>query len=135
MIAWRSEVERAMLISWLMKDMCWMMTNIYLGWCFGIIAVILHFVALVVDWPYSPAFRFYHISINCWVFGNLIWMTVEFMCYKQSSYVHFGPDLPVQNSIFEMSHETGDLLTIVTSWFFILGLYALFLFLVNNLLI
>jgi hypothetical protein len=68
-----------MLVSWLIKDMSWMLTNIFLGWGFGVIAVILHIVAAIIDWPKNVAFRFYHISMNCWIIGNFSCISLHYI--------------------------------------------------------
>jgi hypothetical protein len=60
-------LDRVLLISWLLKDFGWMITNIYLGWAFGISAIFYHFVLFVFD-P-RKSFRFYNISLLLWVTG------------------------------------------------------------------
>ena len=110
---------RGLLISWLLKDLGWMTTNVYLGWCFGGIAVILHILVLVIDWPYNITFRFYHSSLVLWIIGNFMWMSVEFMVYKESSDIHFGPHTPVGG----LTVEQGDKLTVIKSYFFLAGIF------------
>lgn len=95
-----------------------MTTNVYLGWIFGGIAVVLHIFVLIMDWPYNMTFRFYHCSLVLWIIGNFMWMSVEFMVYKESSDVHFGPHTPVGG----ISMETGNTLTVVKSYFFLAGI-------------
>ena len=86
-------LDRILLISWLLKDFGWMTTNVYLGWPFGFISIVLHIVILFVD-P-RPAFRFYNISLLLWVCGNFIWMSIEYIHVNPSSNVHFGPKTPI----------------------------------------
>jgi hypothetical protein len=111
-------INRALLVSWLLKDLGWMITNVYLGWIFGGIAVFLHIFVLIMDWPYNVTFRFYHCSLVLWIIGNFMWMSVEFMVYKESSDVHFGPHTPVGG----ISMKTGDTLTVAKSYFFLAGI-------------
>lgn len=105
-----------------MKDLGWMTTNIYLGWFFGILAVILHFIMLIVDWKYSIPFRFYHISLLLWIIGNFLWMCVEFMLNKESSAIHFGPHTPLGG----MSVEAGHILTSFKSYLFLIAIFIQF---------
>jgi hypothetical protein len=111
-------LDRGLLISWLLKDLGWMTTNVYLGWSFGAIAVLLHLIVLIVDWKHSIPFRFYHISLFLWIVGNFLWMCVEFMLNKESSAVHFGPHTPLGG----MSVETGHILTSAKSYLFLLAI-------------
>ena len=61
-------IDRILLITWLIKDFGWMSTNIYLGWPFGITAILYHGLALVFD-P-RKSFRFYNASFLLWVTGK-----------------------------------------------------------------
>jgi len=111
------------LISWLLKDLGWMTTNVYLGWIFGGVAVLLHLAVLFIDWPHSVPFRFYHSSLVLWIVGNFLWMSVEFMVYRESSDVHFGPHTPVGG----MTVKVGDQLTEAKSWLFLTAIAIQFL--------
>jgi hypothetical protein len=115
---WRTSLDRGLLISWLLKDLGWMTTNVYLAWSFGAIAVILHVIVLIVDWKFSIPFRFYHVSLLLWIVGNFLWMCVEFMLNKESSAVHFGPHTPLGG----MSVETGHCLTSAKSYLFLIAI-------------
>lgn len=77
----------------LLKDFGWMTTNIFLGFPFGVISVLLHAFLLVFD-P-RKSFRFYNLSLLIWVTGNFIWMTTEFVATKPSSEIHMGPAVPL----------------------------------------
>jgi hypothetical protein len=69
-----------------------MITNMYMGFPFGIISVLLHALLLVTDTRRS--FGFYNVSLFLWVCGNFIWMTIEFTDINPSSDVHLGPQVP-----------------------------------------
>lgn len=119
---WRTSLDRGLLISWLLKDLGWMTTNVYLGWSFGGLAVLLHIIALIADWKSNVPFRFYHTSLLLWIVGNFLWMCVEFMLNKESSAVHFGPHTPLGG----MSVETGQLLTSIKSYLFLIAIWIQF---------
>jgi hypothetical protein len=106
-------------MSWLLKDLGWMTTNVYLAWPFGILSIFLHILVLVIDWSSSIANRFYHTSLVLWIVGNFLWMSVEFMVTPQSSSIHLGPDTPLGG----MSQETGDKLTNIKSKLFLLAIF------------
>ena len=56
-----SIIERVLIFSWLMKDLGWMTTNIYLGFPFGIVAIISHIYLFIIE-P-RKSFRFYDFSL------------------------------------------------------------------------
>ncbi len=70
-----------------------MTTNIYMGFPFGVISILLHGFLLFADTRKS--FTFYNFSLFMWVCGNFIWMTIEFTDTHPSSRVHFGPHVPI----------------------------------------
>ena len=78
-----SIIERILIFSWLMKDLGWMTTNIYLGYPFGIIAIISHIYLFIIE-P-RTSFRFYDLSLVSWVIGNFLWMTIELFSGNPSS--------------------------------------------------
>ena len=91
--AHKGRIERAVVISWLMKDLAWMATIVWQGMIFGAISILLHAFFLVAD--ARIALRFHHLSMLCWVVGNYLWMIVEFYCTIPSSHIHIGLDTPV----------------------------------------
>ena len=66
-------LERVLLMTWIIKDFGWMTTNVFLGFPFGGISVLLHIVVLFIDRRRS--FLLYNLSLVTWVCGNFIWMT------------------------------------------------------------
>lgn len=70
-----------------------MTTNIYLGFPFGVLSVFFH--ALLVATDPRKSYRFYNFSLLCWVIGNFMWMTVEFVDVNPSSNVHLGSHVPL----------------------------------------
>lgn len=70
-----------------------MTTNIYLGFPFGVVSVLLHAFLLFYD-P-RRSFRYYNLSLLTWVVGNFIWMTVEFVSVNPSTHVHIGGHVPL----------------------------------------
>lgn len=70
-----------------------MTTNIYMGFTFGVLSILLHGFLLFVDTRKS--FLFYNSSLFLWVCGNFMWMTIEFTDTHPSSNVHFGPPVPI----------------------------------------
>lgn len=70
-----------------------MTTNIYLGFSFGVISVLLHTILLCADTRRS--YVFYNSSLFLWVCGNFIWMTIEFTAINPSSDIHWGPPVPI----------------------------------------
>jgi hypothetical protein len=62
-------MDRILLITWLLKDFGWMSTNIYLGWSFGLCAILFHLIHLLID-P-RKTFRFYNLSVLLWVTGEV----------------------------------------------------------------
>lgn len=85
--------KRFIVSTGLLKDFGWMTTNIYLGFPFGIISILLHFYMLLFD-P-RKAYRFYDFALLLWVTGNFIWMTTEFVSTNPSSHIHVGPHTPI----------------------------------------
>lgn len=86
-------LERLVLLSWIVKDFGWMMTNIYIGFPFGILSILLHVFLLGVDRRRSCTF--YNTSLLLWVIGNFLWMTCEFVDATPSSRIHTGPHVPI----------------------------------------
>ena len=88
-----------------MKDCGWMITNMYMGFPFGVLSVILHTILLCVDTRRS--FSYYNLSLFLWVCGNFIWMTIEFADVNPSSDIHLGPPVPTggipEESIYVMT--------------------------------
>jgi hypothetical protein len=70
-----------------------MTTNVYLGFPFGAISILLHLFLLFFD-P-RPSYRFYNVSLLIWVCGNYLWMSIEFCSTNPSSHVHVGPSVPL----------------------------------------
>src|SRR4051794_26393253 len=99
----------------LMKDFGWMTTNIYLGFTFGIISVVLHAVLVFIDTRRS--YRFYNSSLIMWVSGNFIWMTIEFVNTNPSSNVHMGPHVPLGG----IPQSSIDIMINVKTVLFLLG--------------
>lgn len=91
--AYKSPIERMVVISWLLKDLAWMATIVWQGMIFGVISILLHGYFLVAD--ARVAMRFHHTSMLCWVTGNFFWMILEFYCTVPSSGVHIGLSTPV----------------------------------------
>jgi hypothetical protein len=116
---WRPALDRCLLISWLLKDLGWMTTNVYLAWPFGFLSICLHILVLLIDWSSSVANRFYHTSLCLWIIGNFLWMSVEFMVSTQSSSIHLGPDTPLGG----MTSATGDKLTNIKSKLFLIAIF------------
>jgi hypothetical protein len=85
--------ERVLIISWLLKDFGWMMTDVYLALPFGILSVTLHFILVFIEPRIS--YRWYDISLLCWVTGNFLWMCTEFMYSHNNREVHMGPETPI----------------------------------------
>lgn len=85
--------ERALVITWLLKDFGWMTTNVYLAIPAGICSVLAHLFLIFFD-P-RKNFFLYNISLSCWVTGNFIWMSTEFMYEHNNKEVHWGPDTPI----------------------------------------
>ena len=86
-------VDRAILLSWLLKDFGWMTTNAYVAWPFGILSTVLHIFMFLTD-SRAP-FRIYNASLVIWISGNFLWMTNELVDSSPSSDVHFGPRIPI----------------------------------------
>lgn len=109
----------------LLKDCGWMTTNIYLGFCFGAMSILLHALLLVVDTRKS--FMFYNISLFMWVCGNFLWMTIEFTDTNPSSNIHFGPDVPIggipESAIYIMT-QTKTVLFLI-GWLSQISMYIL----------
>jgi len=82
-----------------------MLTNMYMGFPFGAISVILHTILLFVD--NRRSFVFYNASLFLWVCGNFLWMTIEFTDINPSSDIHLGPSVPIggipEHSIYVMT--------------------------------
>jgi hypothetical protein len=89
----KGPIDRAVVISWLLKDSAWMATIVWQGMIFGAISIVLHAFYLIADARIT--LRFHHMSMLCWVIGNYLWMIVEFYCTSPSSHVHIGLDTPV----------------------------------------
>lgn len=102
-----------------------MTTNIYLGFPFGVISILLHALLLVVDTRKS--FTFYNVSLFMWVCGNFLWMTIEFTDINPSSNIHFGPDVPIggipESSIYVMT-QTKTILFLI-GWLSQISMYVL----------
>lgn len=102
-----------------------MTTNIYLGFPFGIISILLHALLLVVD--KRKSFGFYNVSLFMWVCGNFLWMTIEFTDITPSSNIHFGPDVPIggipESSIYVMT-QTKTFLFLI-GWLSQIAMYVL----------
>lgn len=113
-----SLIERLLLFTWLVKDFGWMTTNSYLGFPFGVLAVILHVLLIVVDDRRS--YRFYHCSLLFWVTGNFIWMSIELMSTDPSSNIHLGPAVPIGG----MSPEMVSQLNATKTSFFVIGSFV-----------
>lgn len=88
-----SAIERVLIISWILKDFGWMITNSYLGFPFGFVSVMLHAIMVIID--KRKTFKFYNISLLLWVSGNFLWMTDEIFCSHPSSNIHIGPKVPL----------------------------------------
>jgi hypothetical protein len=85
-----SNIERVLLLSWIIKDFGWMTTNVYLGFTFGAVSVLMHVALPFLDRRRS--FLYYEIAMIFWVTGNFLWMSTEFFAITPSSrmYVYFG---------------------------------------------
>ena len=78
-----SIIERALLASWILKDFGWMTTNVYLGFTFGALSVLMHLTLPFLDRRRS--FMFYNLAMIFWVCGNFLWMSTEFFAITPSS--------------------------------------------------
>jgi len=110
--------ERALVITWLLKDVGWMTTNVYIAIPAGIVSTLAHLALLFFD-P-RENFFLYDLSLFCWVTGNLIWMSTEFMFEHNNPVVHWGPDTPLG----DFAPETLDKLTTMKLALFGLGVTA-----------
>jgi hypothetical protein len=101
-----------------------MTTNIYLGFPFGFISVTLHTILMFAD-P-RPSYRFYNISLFCWVTANFLWMTLEFTTTQPSSHVHIGPKVPIGGL---SDDEISDIFYAKTTLFFFAALVQVAMYL------
>mmetsp|Transcript_84002 Transcript_84002/g.166831 ORF Transcript_84002/g.166831 Transcript_84002/m.166831 type:complete len:310 (-) Transcript_84002:118-1047(-) len=91
-----TQLELLSLISWLMKDLGWVLLLPALGWSAAVGAICLEFHGTVSGWKAdSGAVRVHGVAIFLWIIGNSIWMTSEFLFDATSSI-----DKKTQHSVF-----------------------------------
>ena len=104
-------VERLVLVSWILKDLGWMTTNVYMGFPFGIFSIVLHSILLYLD--RRSSYYFYNASLLLWVTGNFLWMTTEFYAVVPSSRIHLGPNIPIGGLHDETVNDLIDAKTVL----------------------
>lgn len=92
-----AKLEVAVLNAWLLKDFAWVLLIHMLAWPAALIAILLQFHQLVLEWKISSdAVNVHSLAALMWISGNAVWMTSELLfdtstCYDPIAKVSIFP--------------------------------------------
>lgn len=97
-----NQLELVVLVTWLLKDLGWVLLLAPLVWPAALAAICLEFHGTMMEWKTdSAAIRVHGVATLLWIIGNATWMTSEFLwdssscCDKEGKHSifpwHSGP--------------------------------------------
>lgn len=126
-----ARLELITLISWLLKDLSWVILLTPLAWPSALVAICLEFHNVLLEWSVdSAAVRVHGVAALLWLVGNATWMTSEFLWDASSSYKEAKrPYWPWHSGPLAGSHEQNYQVGVgIAEVFFVAGLLMLALF-------